>query len=79
MEHRDGVRFDVDQARVDRIREDTEYGGLRIRTTAGNGGARSTDIDADTTPSLRCFHILFSINGLLEHTVSRFHGDAVFP
>ena len=23
MEHRDGVRFDVDQARVDRIREDT--------------------------------------------------------
>ncbi len=40
MEHRDGVRFDVDRARMDRIREDNEYGGLRIRTTAGIGGAR---------------------------------------
>ena len=35
MEHRDGVRFDVDQSRIDRIREDNEYGGLRVRTTAG--------------------------------------------
>ena len=40
MEHRDGVRFDADRARIDRIREDNEYGGLRIRTTAGIGGAR---------------------------------------
>ena len=37
------------------------------------------DVNADTTLGLRCFHILFSINGLLEHTVSRFHGDAVLP
>ena len=40
MEHQDGVRFDADRARIDRIREDNEYGGLRIRTTAGIGGAR---------------------------------------
>lgn len=39
MEHRDGVRFDADRVRMDRIREDNEYGGLRIRTTAGIGGA----------------------------------------
>ena len=37
----------------------------------------AADVNADTTPSLRCFHIRFSINGLLEHTVSRFHGGAV--
>ena len=40
MEHRDGVRFDAGRAHMDRIREDNEYGGLRIRTTAGIGGAR---------------------------------------
>ena len=47
MEDRDGVRFDVDRARMDRIREDDEYGGFRIRTTAGIGDARisvATDI-----------------------------------
>ena len=36
----DGVRFDVDRLRIDRIREETEYGGLRMRTTADIGGAR---------------------------------------
>ena len=40
MERRDGVRFDADRTRMDRIREDNEYGGFRIRTTAGIGGAR---------------------------------------
>ena len=40
IEYRDGVRFDVDRARIDRIREGNEYGGLRIRTTASIGGAR---------------------------------------
>ena len=40
MERRDGVRFDADRARIDRIREGNEYGGLRILTTAGIGGAR---------------------------------------
>jgi predicted nucleotidyltransferase component of viral defense system len=36
----DGVVFDVDALRVDRIREDLEYGGLRLRTTAAISGAR---------------------------------------
>lgn len=36
----DGVRFDAGGARIDRIREDNDYGGLRIRTTAEIGGAR---------------------------------------
>jgi len=36
----DGVEFDADALRVDRIREELEYGGLRLRTTASIGGAR---------------------------------------
>ncbi len=36
----DGVAFDADGIRVDRIREALEYGGLRLRTTASIGGAR---------------------------------------
>jgi predicted nucleotidyltransferase component of viral defense system len=36
----DGVEFDVDALRVDRNREELEYGGLRLRTTASIGGAR---------------------------------------
>lgn len=38
----DGVVFDLDALRVDHIREDLEYGGLRLRTTASIGGARIT-------------------------------------
>ena len=40
IEGDDGVRFDVNGARIDRIREDNAYGGLRIRTTAEIDGAR---------------------------------------
>lgn len=36
----DGVEFDIDALRVDRIREELEYGGLRLRTTASISGAR---------------------------------------
>lgn len=36
----DGVVFDADALRVDRIREELEYGGLRLRTTASIAGAR---------------------------------------
>ena len=36
----DGVRFDADGAQIGRIREDTEHGGLRIKTIADVGGAR---------------------------------------
>jgi predicted nucleotidyltransferase component of viral defense system len=36
----DGIVFDIDGLEVDRIREDSEYGGLRIKTTATIGQAR---------------------------------------
>ena len=36
----DGVVFDAEGLRVDRIREALEYGGVRLRTTADIGGAR---------------------------------------
>jgi predicted nucleotidyltransferase component of viral defense system len=36
----DGVEFDGQGMRVDSMREDLEYGGLRIRTTAALAGAR---------------------------------------
>jgi predicted nucleotidyltransferase component of viral defense system len=36
----DGVEFDVAGLAIDRIREETEYGGLRIRTSATIGGAK---------------------------------------
>lgn len=35
----DGVEFDLDALRIDHIREDLEYGGLRLRTTAAISGA----------------------------------------
>jgi predicted nucleotidyltransferase component of viral defense system len=37
----DGTEFDVAALRVDQIREELEYGGLRIRTIATVGGARA--------------------------------------
>jgi len=40
QEQPDGVVFDTDAARVSRIRQEDEYGGLRIRATADIGGAR---------------------------------------
>jgi predicted nucleotidyltransferase component of viral defense system len=36
----DGLAFDTEGLRVDLIREDLEYGGLRLRTTAALAGAR---------------------------------------
>ena len=36
----DGVMFNANTLRVDRIREEVEYGGLRLRATASIGGAR---------------------------------------
>lgn len=36
----DGVVFDLEGLRVDQIREELEYGGLRLRTTATLAGAR---------------------------------------
>jgi len=36
----DGVEFDSNAVRVDQVREELEYGGLRLRTTASISGAR---------------------------------------
>lgn len=36
----DGVVFDIQGLTIDRIREEAEYGGLRIKTTATIDGAR---------------------------------------
>ena len=59
----DGVEFDVDTLRVDRIREELEYGGLRLRTTASISGARiSLTIDMVLAMRwslwLRCWTVL---------------------
>jgi predicted nucleotidyltransferase component of viral defense system len=40
----DGMVFDVDALRVELIREELEYGGLRLRTTGALAGARITVI-----------------------------------
>jgi predicted nucleotidyltransferase component of viral defense system len=40
IEEPDGVAFDVDALRIDQIREELEYGGVRLRTTATLAGAR---------------------------------------
>ena len=40
QEQPDGVVFDAGAARVSRIRQENEHGGLRIRATAHIGGAR---------------------------------------
>ena len=38
--HADGVAFDIKALRVDRIRDELEYGGVRLRTRATIGGAQ---------------------------------------
>ena len=40
QEQQDGVLFDIEATRVSRIRQENEYGGLRVRTTVDIGGAR---------------------------------------
>lgn len=42
IEGNDGVAFDADALRVELIREELEYGGLRLRTIARLAGARIT-------------------------------------
>jgi predicted nucleotidyltransferase component of viral defense system len=40
IEADDGVAFDIDALRIEPIREELEYGGSRLRTTAALAGAR---------------------------------------
>ena len=42
IEVNDGMVFDIDALRVELIREEIEYGGLRLRTTGALAGARIT-------------------------------------
>ena len=42
IEESDGILFDVEALQVELIREELEYGGLRLRTTARLAGARIT-------------------------------------
>ncbi len=42
VEENDGILFDVEALRIDLIREQLEYGGLRLRTIARLAGARIT-------------------------------------
>ena len=42
IKENDGILFDVDALRIDLIREQLEYGGLRLRTTARLASARIT-------------------------------------
>lgn len=42
VKENDGILFDVEALRIDLIREQLEYGGLRLRTTARLAGARIT-------------------------------------
>lgn len=40
IEENDGIIFDLDALRIELVRDDLEYGGLRLRATAGLAGAR---------------------------------------
>ena len=48
----DGVVFDAGAARIGRIREENEYGGLRVRATADIAGARIT-VNVDVGSAMR--------------------------
>ncbi len=77
QERPDGVQFDAVGARISRIRERDEYGGLRMRTNAEIGGARiavSVDIgfgDA-TEPPPR----MLELPVLLDQPAPRMRGYA---
>lgn len=77
MEGRDGVSFDVAGARILRIREDTEYGGLRIRTTAYIGGARiSVNVDIGFGDATHPEPEMLDYPTLLDMPPPRLHGYA---
>lgn len=49
----DSVAFDPDTLRIYRIREELDYGGLRLRAMASIGGARPTHEKARTSGAAR--------------------------
>lgn len=73
----DGVAFDVDALRVDRIREETEYGGVRLRTAASIGGARiSVTIDVGFGDALEPGVELLDYPSLLDFPLARLRAYA---
>jgi predicted nucleotidyltransferase component of viral defense system len=68
----DGVRFNVAALRVERIREELEYGGLRLRTTAEIAGARiNVVIDIGFGDAIEPQAELINYPGLLDFETPR--------
>jgi len=73
----DGVMFDATALRVDRIREELEYGGLRLRTTASISGARiNLTIDIGFGDALEPGAEVIDYPVLLDHPAPRLQAYA---
>lgn len=73
----DGVRFDAKAAQIGRIRDDTEYGGLRIKTSAEIGGARvPISVDVGFGDATEPQPELLDLPGLLHMPAARLRGYA---
>ena len=73
----DGVRFDAKGAKIGRIREDTEYGGLRIKTAADVGGARvPISIDVGFGDATEPQPEELTLPGLLDMPAAKLRGYA---
>ncbi|MCG7509067.1 nucleotidyl transferase AbiEii/AbiGii toxin family protein [Mesorhizobium retamae] len=73
----DGVEFDADALRVDRIREELQYGGLRLRTTASISGAQiSVTIDIGFGDALEPGAEALDYPSMLDFPMPRLRGYA---
>jgi predicted nucleotidyltransferase component of viral defense system len=73
----DGVVFDANALRVDRIREEVEYGGLRLRATASISGARiNLTIDIGFGDALEPGAEFIDYPVLLDHPAPRLQAYA---
>lgn len=73
----DGVQFDAEGAQIGRIREDTEYGGLRIKTIADVGGARvSISVDVGFGDAMEPKPQILDLPGLLDMPTATLRGYA---
>jgi len=77
QEAADGAEFDVDGLHVDRIREELEYGGLRLRTTASISGARiALTIDIGFGDAMEPGAEMLDYPSMLEFPAPRLRGYA---
>lgn len=77
IEAPDGVHYDAEGAQIGRIREDTEYGGLRIKTTADVGGARvSISVDVGFGDAMEPQPQILDLPGLLDMPAATLRGYA---